>query len=96
MAQLKWSQEAEIGLRNIYEHIARDRPETALRTIDSIINKVESLAAFPNRGRSYPHHNQWQVQLLPYGSFRIAYLLEDSGDIAILSIFNGLIFLPVK
>lgn len=93
---LKWSQEAEAGLRNVYDHIARDRPETALRTIDSIISKVESLAAFPNRGRSYPYHSQWQVQLLPYGSFRIAYLLEKRGDIVILGIFNGLIFLPAK
>ncbi len=95
MAQLKWTHEAEVGLRRIHDHIAGDRPETARRTVESIINKVESLAAFPVRGQSYPYHGQWQVQLLPYGSFRIAYLIDENQDITILGIFNGLIFLPL-
>lgn len=106
MARLIWTDEAVSGLRNIHDYIARDRPETARRTIDSIINKVESLATYPNSGRTYPYHGQWQVKLLPYGSFRIAYLVaegqaeerrgEEGGDVVILGVFNGLIFLPLQ
>lgn len=94
--KLRWTAEAEAGLRKIFDYIARDRPETARRTLESILNKVESLATCPGGGRTYPYHGQWRVKLLPYGSFRIAYLVEEGGDVVILAVFSGLIFLPTQ
>ncbi len=94
MAGLRWTTEAEISLREIYNHIAQNRPATAQRTIESILNKAESLREAPTLGQSYPHHKS-PVRLLTYGQFQIAFLHRDQ-DMIILGVFHGLIFLPLK
>lgn len=96
MAELRWTREAESALRDIHDAIALDRPETASRTIDSIVNRVESLAGAEERGTPHPLHRRWRVHLLPYGSFRIAYRVEPTEDVTVLAVFNGLMFLPRK
>ncbi len=58
MAAVKWAIEAQQALREIHDHISRNRPETAQRTIESILNKVESLAEVPTSGQRYPHHHR--------------------------------------
>ncbi len=95
MVGLKWTSEAEISLREIYKHIAQNRPATALRTIESILNKAESLCEAPSLGQPYPYHQQHSVRLLTYGQFQIAFLHQE-GAIIILGVFHGLIFLPLK
>lgn len=95
MAAVKWTIEAQQALREIHDYISRNRPETAQRTIESILNKVESLAEVPTLGQRYPHHAAG-VHVLTYGHFRIAYAVEDEGDVKILGVFHGLIFLPLK
>ena len=96
MVELLWSGEAEISLRDIYDYIARNRPTTAKRTIDSIVTRVDSLREFPDLGQPYRHHRESSVRVLPYGRFQIAYLLEENRRVTILGIFHGLIFLPLK
>ena len=96
MAHLKWSHEAENSLRDIYNHIARDRPSTAWRTLESILNRVESLLGYPNSGQPYRYDREGLVRVLSYGQFQIAFRPEPSGDVVILAIFHGLIFLPLK
>ncbi|MCP4655624.1 MAG: type II toxin-antitoxin system RelE/ParE family toxin [bacterium] len=93
---MSWTSEAEVSLRDIFEYIARNRPETARRTIDSIIHRVESLAEYPRIGQPYRHLRDRPVFVLTYGSFRIAYLVRDAGDVVVLGVFHGLIFLPLK
>jgi plasmid stabilization system protein ParE len=95
MAVVKWAVEAQQALREIHDHISRNRPETAQRTIESILNKTESLAEVPTQGQRYPHH-AGAVHVFTYGHFRIAYVVEDEGDVKILGVFHGLIFLPLK
>ncbi len=97
MVELRWAGEAEVSLRDIHDYIARDRPATARRTIDSIISRVESLREFPRLGQAYPYQRQRPLRILTYGQFQIAYLLlEDAHRITVLGIFHGLIFLPLK
>ncbi|MEM7351702.1 MAG: type II toxin-antitoxin system RelE/ParE family toxin [Acidobacteriota bacterium] len=93
MAELKWTSEAELALREIYDHIARNRPATAQRTAESILNKIESLREAPTLGQPYRHRN---VRRLTYGQFQIAYLYEDGSDVVVLGVFHGLIFLPLQ
>lgn len=97
MAAVKWAIEAQQALREIHDYISRNRPETAQRTIESILNKVDSLAEVPTSGQRYPHHPAG-VHVLTYGHFRIAYQVDDGGDgnVNILGVFHGLIFLPLK
>ncbi len=98
MAAVKWAIEAQQALREIHDYISRNRPETAQRTVESILNKVESLAEVPSLGQRYPHHPN-SVHVLTYGHFRIAYAVDgenEEGDIKVLGVFHGLIFLPLK
>ncbi len=96
MAALKWTQEAEGALREIYSHIAQNRPTTARRTVESILNRVESLSEAPTLGQPYPNAARPGVYQLTYGQFQIAYFYEDGGNVVILGVFHGLIFLPRK
>ena len=93
MARLSWTEEAAESLRDIFDFIAQNRPRTAERTIESIVNKVDSLAASPSSGQRYPYAEGADVHQLTYGHFRIAY--ELVGDhVIVLGVFHGLIFLP--
>lgn len=95
MVALSWTREAVSSLRDIFKHIAQDRPGTARRTVESLIAKVQSLADDPRLGRPYPHRADPTLRQMSYGGFRIAYRIEASGGIAILGIFHGFIFLPL-
>ncbi len=96
MARLTWSREATNSLREIYDHIAQDRPVTAFRTLESLINKVETLTTDPEKGVAYPHAIEGGVRLIQYGQFQIAYQATGAERITVLAVFNGLIFLPLK
>lgn len=95
MATLRWTAEAETSLQEIYRHIAQNRPATARRTLESILHKVESLREAPSLGRPYPHSGG-EIRRFTYGRFQIAYLLDGAGDVVVLGVFHGLIFLPLK
>ena len=93
MVELSWTAEAETSLRDIHDYIARDRPTTARRTLESILGRVESLREFPDLGQPYTYDPG--VRVLSYGQFLIAYRAQGQG-VLILGVFHGLIFLPLK
>ena len=96
MVALRWTAEAELSLRDIHNHIAQNRPATARRTIESILNRVESLREAPTLGHPWRHRQRKGVRRLTYGQFQIAYLLDESSDVIVLGVFHGLIFLPLQ
>jgi len=96
MAELRWTSEAQLSLRDIYDYIARDRPTTARRTLESLLIRVESLSDFPTLGHPYPYRSDRHLRILTHGQFQVAYLVEDDDRVSILGIFHGLIFLPLK
>lgn len=93
MARLSWTAEAVATVRDVFAYMARDRPQTAHRTLESILNKVDSLTEYPDLGSPYRYGPEG-VHVFSYGSFKIAYLLQEDGDVLVLGIFHGLIFLP--
>ncbi len=95
MAQLKWTAEAEQSLHEVHNHIAQNRPATARRTVESILNRVESLREAPASGQPWNHRHQG-VRRLTYGQFQIAYLFDEPSEVVVLGVFHGLIFLPLK
>ena len=76
--------------------IAQNRPATAQRTLESIVSKADSLRQAPTLGRPYRHRRGHGVRRLTYGRFQIAYQLKENGEVVILGVFHGLIFLPLK
>jgi plasmid stabilization system protein ParE len=90
-ARLRWTAQAESSLVTVFESIAATRPETAQRTLESILHRMRSLAASPIGGRPYPFREN--VDAMSYGHFRVAYQRVEGG-ITLLGVFHGLIFLP--
>lgn len=46
MARLNWTHEAQTWLRDIYDYIARDNPEAAMRVTGGIYEKAHILIRF--------------------------------------------------
>ena len=49
---VRWSQEAAEDLRQIFDYIRNDRPESAERVINEIYVRARGLVDFPKRGRT--------------------------------------------
>ena len=98
MAEIRWTIEAEVWLRDIYDYIAHDNPSAAARVVDGIYEKTQLLKEHPEIGYKYRSESEGEIRILLYGHYRIAYLLAGDKSIDILGIFHGALeidrFLP--
>lgn len=88
MAEIRWTDEAQRWLQDIYEYIAADSPDTAARTVQGIYDRAQDLARFPEIGQRYPASSR-HVRILLYEHYRITYLVRDDKSIDILGVFHG-------
>ena len=90
MAEIRWTFEAETWLRDIYGYIAADNPEAAIRVIEGIYEKAQTLHDFPDIGYVHRFVEEGEIRILLYGHFRIAYLRRKEKDaIDVLGVFHG-------
>jgi toxin ParE1/3/4 len=89
MGKVRWTQEAETWLKEIHDYIAADNPAAALRTVQSIYEKAETLTRFPERGYRFHEKPDSKIRILLYGHYRIAYLVREKGNVDILGVFHG-------
>lgn len=76
-------------LREIRDHIAKDNPAAADRTVEGIYDKAQLLKTFPELGFEYPVPGRDDVRVLIYGHYRIAYTFDDSNVVTVLGIFHA-------
>ncbi len=88
MGKVGWTDEASLWLRRIYEHIATDDAEAAMRTVRGILSKAQMLARFPELGQQYSRHADRHIRVVRYGHYRIAYLVRSDGEIDVLGVFH--------
>ncbi|MGD8497629.1 MAG: type II toxin-antitoxin system RelE/ParE family toxin [Chromatiales bacterium] len=88
MAEIVWTEEASRWLEDIFEYIALENPEAATRTVLGIYEQVQVLKTNPQIGYRYLASER-HVRILLYGHYRVAYLLNDDGDVYILGVFHG-------
>lgn len=88
MGEVRWTSEAERWLREIHDYIAKDNPSAALRTVEGIYARAETLADFPEIGHRYRGGAETSVRILLYGHYRIAYRIRRGG-VDILGVFHG-------
>jgi plasmid stabilization system protein ParE len=69
MAEINWTAEAELWLKDIYDYIARDKPGAAAKVVSGICKNVQILKDFPEIGykyrgtrRRYPHSSLRSLQ----------------------------------
>ncbi len=83
-----WTPEAIKRLWEIEEFIARENPERAVEFITKLIEKVESVATFPEAGRMVPEFSLPNIREILEKNYRIVYRIA-SNRIEILTVFEG-------
>ena len=89
MAKVDWAPEAEDCLRDIHDFVAETSPESALKLVQSLIQRSFILREFPELGyrlRERPHEH---IRVIVFGQYRMPYRLKASGDIDIIGVFHG-------
>lgn len=89
MVEIKWTEESQRWLRDIYDYIAIDNPTAAQKVVSGIFKKAQALRRFPEIGARYRKEADGEIRILLYGHYRIAYLLKSSSRIDILGVFHG-------
>ena len=89
MAEINWTPESEIWLRDIYNYIAADNPEAAAQTITRIYEKAQLLKEHPRLGHRYELEESREVRILLFDHYRITYLIKPNGDIDVIGVFHG-------
>ena len=89
MADINWTREAQVWLKDIYDYIAADNPQAAERTVGGIFQKAQLLKRHPEAGYLYEAFGSRDVRILLYGHYRIAYLIKSDATIDILGVFHG-------
>ena len=70
--------------------MAQDNPNAAVRVIDGILEKAETLTSFPDMGTRLRVVPEGDVRMIPYGHYRVAYLhRKDSETIEVIGVFHG-------
>ncbi len=88
MAEIRWTYEAEIWLKDIYDYIALDNPHAAEQVVEGIYDKAQILKEHPEIGHKYETPEKEDVRILLYGHYRITYALVNDW-IDILGVFHG-------
>ncbi|MDD3761451.1 MAG: type II toxin-antitoxin system RelE/ParE family toxin [Acidithiobacillus sp.] len=90
MAKLKWTNEALDWLEVIHRYVAQDNLNAAVRVIDGILEKAETLTSFPDMGTRLRIVPEGEVRMILYGHYRVAYLhRNDSETIEVIGVFHG-------
>jgi toxin ParE1/3/4 len=90
VAQVTWTREAQVWLRDIYAFISADNPAAAGRVVAGIYASGQTLQKHPRLGERYLHITDREVRVLVHGHYRIADLIRAaSSEIDILGVFHG-------
>jgi plasmid stabilization system protein ParE len=89
VAEISWTREAEIWLKDIYDYIAADNADAAARTVVNIYEKAPLLRNHPRLGYIYEAETSREIRIILYEHYRITYLIKADGNIDIPGIFHG-------
>jgi Plasmid stabilization system protein len=83
-----WTAQAWERLLEIETFIAEDSPNAALKLVDRLIARAETLARHPDRGRRLPEMPGSGLRELLVGKYRIVYR-PGTKVIEVLTVFEG-------
>jgi len=83
--KVRWSVRARGQVREIFEVIARDRPEAAEGILESFLERAELLAEFPEQGPVWGGGRRGDLRSIVHDSHRIVYRIR-ANEVAILSV----------
>ncbi len=86
--KLLWTEKAISDLNEIEKFIARDNLDIAIKFVDKLIDKADTLAENHKKGRVVPELSIEQIREIIYKNYRIVYLLKKN-SIDILTVFES-------
>ena len=90
-----WTRVAQGHLRAIHNYIAADSPRHALRVVDRITRRTETLKLMPRLGAEVPEYGDDSIRELLYRSYRIIYrILPERIDV--VAVIHGARLLPTE
>lgn len=89
MAEIRWTEEAERWLKDIFDYIAEDNPDAAGKVVSDIFARAQVLRQFPEIGYRYRKEPEGEIRILLYGHYRIAYLIADDTHVDVIGVFHG-------
>ncbi len=90
-----WTRRALDDLDAIGRYIAGDSPGAAHRWILCLVNRADTLADFPGRGRVVPEYSDPGVREIIVGNYRVVYRVRVQ-KVEILTVFDGRKLLNVE
>jgi toxin ParE1/3/4 len=91
--RVHWTHTAIAHLLAIYEHIARDAPLYAQRTVDRLTRRSEQIAAFPPSGRMVPEYGAPDIREVIERPYRIIDRIRED-QIDVLAVVHSAQVLP--
>lgn len=93
-----WTDRAKRNLRAIHDYIAEDSPRYAMRMVDRITRKTQSLERFPLSGHAVPEYEGdpdvgVAVRQILEGNYRIIYRVKPD-RVEVLTVIHGARQLP--
>jgi len=88
MAEIAWTDEAQRWLSDIFEYIAADNPQAAVRTVQGIYERAQDLKRFPAARVALRRHiaSRTGIALRPLPN-RVP--RQGDGNIDVLGVFHG-------
>jgi toxin ParE1/3/4 len=77
MVELRWSESAVGDLEELCNYIANDSEEYARNFARRIIDKIETVAAFPYLGRIVPEFNNKMIREILLLNYRLVYRIHE-------------------
>lgn len=90
-----WTERALARLQQLHDHIARDQPLNARRTIARLLDHDAQLAAHPRSGRTVPEYDDPDLRELIDAPYRIVYRVEAM-QVVVLSVRHSAEQLPER
>ena len=82
-----WSPQARMDAIEYAKHIAKDKPHAAADWLDSVNEKADLAARFPQSGRVVPEFGREELRQLIVASHRLIYRVKANG-VEIVRVFH--------
>ena len=86
--KLVWTEQALTRLGEIETYIAARSPVDAIKFVERLVGRGDSLQNFAHRGRRVPEFGSSEFRETREGNYRIVYRIRDE-TVEILTVFEG-------
>ena len=87
--RVRWTTEAADDLERICDYIALERPDSARRVAESVVERISELKAFPRIGRLGRVAGTREIAFPPLPYVAVYEIFEAQDEVRVLRILHG-------